>query len=57
LKWVFWGVWVGSYVVKRFDDFQNFLRKVEQCTAFEISQKEIQYGVGEEKLYFPDYFF
>jgi hypothetical protein len=29
------GVWVGSYVAKKIDDFLNFLMKVEQCTTFE----------------------
>jgi hypothetical protein len=26
---------VGSYIVKNMDEFQKFMRKVEQCSTFE----------------------
>jgi hypothetical protein len=35
----FWGVWVGSYITKKFDDFIKKLIKVEQCTTFEGKKK------------------
>jgi UDP-N-acetylglucosamine transferase subunit ALG13 len=50
----FWGVWVGSYITKKFDDFIKKLIKVEQCTTFEGKNKIIiQNGVGEKKLCYP----
>jgi hypothetical protein len=31
----YWGVWVGSYIVKNMTKCLKFLKKMEQCGTFE----------------------
>jgi hypothetical protein len=52
LKWVFWGVWVGSYVVKKIYEPLKFLSKVEQCSTFE-GEKQFKFGVAKKNYVAP----